>query len=93
VTSQPPVFYPNPVKGDGPLQIAVFFDRPRDFMTVKIFTTSYRKIYQRTWAPVAAGAYSLSLDGFDLTKTSNGLFYAVVTTPSEKWLKKILVLR
>lgn len=92
-TNQPPVIYPNPVKGNDPIQIAVYFSQPHDYVTVKIFTTAYRKIYQRTWPYVQAGAYSLTLDDFDLTKISNGLFYALVTTPSDKWLKKVLVLR
>lgn len=92
-TNQPPVIYPNPVKGNDTIQIALTFSQPHDYVMVKIFTTAYRKIYQRTWPYVPAGAYSLTLDDFDLTKISNGLFYALVTTPSDKWLKKVLVLR
>jgi hypothetical protein len=91
--NQPPVLFPNPIKGDDPIQIAVYFSQPHDYVTVKIFTTAYRKIYQRTWPYVPAGAYSLTLDDFNAQATSNGLFYAVITTPSNKWLNKFLILR
>ncbi len=93
LANQTPVLYPNPVKGNGPLQISAAFSQPHDYVTIKIFTTAYRRIYQRTWTFVPAGTYSFSLDDFNLGATSNGLYYAVVTTPSDRWLSKLLILR
>jgi hypothetical protein len=90
---QVPVFWPNPVKGEGPVNLWVSFSEPHDYVTIKIFTTAYRKIYQRSWNYVQSGNYTLTLDDLKVSTMGNGLYYAVVTTPKDKWLKKILILR
>jgi hypothetical protein len=90
---QVPLFWPNPVNGSSNVNLWVSFSQPHDYLTVKIYTTAYRKIYQRTWNYVQARSYSLTLDDLKVLAMGNGLYYAVVTTPSDKWLKKLLILK
>jgi hypothetical protein len=83
------------VKGTGSTTLAVSFDKPHDYVTIKIYTTAFRKIYQYTAHYVQAGIFTLSLDTAHINGGSmaNGVYYVVITTPSNRWISKLLVLR
>jgi hypothetical protein len=88
-----PVLYPNPFKRNGPLNLQVYFAEPHDYVTVKIFTTAFRKIYQSNQSNVPAGVFTFSFDNFHPSSVANGLYYVVVMTPTDRWIEKLLILR
>jgi hypothetical protein len=90
-----PVLYPNPVKNDDPVTLRMVFDQPHDFVTVKVFTTAFRKVYEDTvrFVPAEVFSYSLEPNHFKGSRSANGLYYVVVTTPSNRWISKLLIIR
>jgi len=88
-----PILYPNPIRGNGPVQFQVEFQSPHDYVTVRIFTTAFRKIYETQDKNVPAGVYIKDLVGFHLSDIANGIYYVVITTPTERWIDKLLILR
>jgi hypothetical protein len=90
-----PILYPNPLKGPGPVTLSVSFGEPHDYVTVKVFTTAFRKVYENTTRFVPAGIFNFSLDPRDFSGApgANGLYYVVITTPSNRWISKLLILK
>ena len=90
-----PVLYPNPVKGGGPAELQVVLNQPQDYLTVKVFTTSFRKVYEDNVKTVPAGVFQYGLDTtrFEGGAAANGLYYVVATTPSNRWILKLLILK
>lgn len=81
-TATPSVFnvlFPNPVLDGGPLNFYYNVDAPTDEIKVKIFTTSYRKIFEDRGLLKTTGQHLYQLDWakaqLDL---ANGLYYVVV---------------
>ncbi|GEM_PF-3580967 len=90
-----PFLYPNPVKDDNPATLRVDFDQPHDFVSIRVFTTAFRKVYDDRKQFVPAGVFSYSLDtsNFKGSRAANGLYYVVVTTPTHRWISKLLIFR
>lgn len=90
-----PILYPNPLKGPGTVTLAVYFSNPHDYVTVKVFTTAFRKIYENTSHFVPAGTFDFTLnpDDFKGATGANGLYYVLVTTPSNRWISKLIILK
>jgi hypothetical protein len=82
------------LKGPGPIHLVVNFDNPHDFVTVKVFTTAFRKVYENTTPNVPGGPFQFDLDPDNFKgSAANGLYYAVITTPSDRWISKLLILK
>jgi hypothetical protein len=90
-----PVVYPNPLKGPGPTNLQVVFPETESFVTIKVFTTAFRKIYEDTIQSVPQGTftYSLDPDHFKGSRAANGLYYVSITTPSKHWVLKLLIFK
>ncbi len=90
-----PILFPNPLKGPGTVTLSVSLTNPHDYLTVKVFTTAFRKVYENTSHFVPAGIFNFSLDpsGFIGESGANGLYYVVVTTPTNRWISKLLILK
>ncbi|HUO58219.1 MAG TPA: hypothetical protein VMV05_08590 [bacterium] len=93
-SAMPPAFSANPIHG-GPVTLTATFDKPHDYVSVKVFTTAFRKVYEHTDQAVPAGIYQYSLDTdhFRGGEAGNGLYYVVISTPANRWISKLLVLR
>jgi hypothetical protein len=59
---------------------------------IRIFTTAFRKIYETEDKNVPAGVYTKDLTGFHVSDVANGLYYVVITTPTNRWIDKLLIL-
>jgi hypothetical protein len=83
------------VKGTGTTTLTLSFDKPHDYVMVKIYTTAFRKIYEYTAHYVHSGTFTLALDTAHINGGSmaNSVYYVVITTPSNRWISKLLVLR
>jgi hypothetical protein len=83
------------LKGPGPVTLSVVFSNPHDYVTVKVFTTAFRKVFENTSRFVPAGTFDFSLnpDDFKGAAGANGLYYVLITTPSNRWISKLLILR
>ena len=71
--------FPNPWDGRGPL---VFFHTVAPNSTgvsVKLFTTLFRKIYEDDHLPASPGRHLCALDWSGMRNPANGLYYLVVT--------------
>ena len=90
-----PNLYPNPVRDNGPAEIQVFLTQPQDYLTVKVFTTAFRKVYEDTVKTIPAGVFTYGMDTtrFEGGAAANGLYYVVITTPSNRWISKLLILK
>ena len=75
--------------------MTVSFDKPHDYVTVKVYTTAFRMVYENTSRFVPAGVFGFDLDPgqFKGSSSANGLYYVVVTTPSNRWISKLLILK
>lgn len=89
----PPVIYPNPCDGTKPAQIHTGLTAPSDVKVV-IFTAAFRKVQERFFPQVPAGA-SISLEVSDRwgTPLASGLYYVVVQSSQGRNICKLLVLR
>ncbi|HVZ80436.1 MAG TPA: hypothetical protein VHE12_06480 [bacterium] len=90
-----PVFYPNPVRDQGPTTLQVILAQPQSSLEVKVFTTSFRKVYGDKVQNLPAGVFQYALDPtrFEGGTAANGLYYVLVTTPSNRWMLKLLITR
>jgi fimbrial isopeptide formation D2 family protein len=95
VAQTAPIAYPNPVRGGGPVELQVALNQPQDYLAVKVFTTSFRKVYGDTVKSVSAGVFLYGLDTthFEGGAAANGLYYVVISTPSNRWIVKLLILK
>jgi len=88
--------YPNPLQGSGNPTLQIYFSQPHDYVSVKVFTTAFRKVYDDRVDYVPAGTFTYSIASARFKggeSIANGLYYVLVTTPSDRWLKKLLILR
>ena len=90
-----PILYPNPLKGPGPIHLELTFDQPHDYVTVKIFTTAFRKVYEGSSQFVPSGLFVMDIDPdhFKGSSAANSLYYVITTTPSNRWISKLLILK
>ena len=89
-----PVLFPNPVKGRDPVSLRVVFGKTQDDVSIKVFTTAFRKVYDDTVKSVPEGIFLYGLDPDHFKgSAANGLYYVEVKTPSNRWISKLLVLR
>lgn len=95
VAQASPSLYPNPVRDNGAAELQVPLGQPQDYLTVKVFTTAFRKVYEDTVKTVPAGVFLYGLDTthFEGGVAANGLYYVVITTPSNRWISKLLILK
>jgi hypothetical protein len=95
VAQATPILYPNPIKKGSTVELQMTLNQPQDYLRVKVFTTSFRKVYDETVKSVPAGVflYGLDITQFDGGSAANGLYYIEATTPSNHWIIKLLVLK
>lgn len=95
LASATPLIYPNPLKDQGPVNLEVVLSKPQDSLSVKVFTTAFRKVYEDKVQSVPGGMFLYGLDPsrFKGAAGANGLYYVVITTPSNRWVLKLLVTR
>jgi uncharacterized repeat protein (TIGR01451 family) len=88
-----PVLYPNPIRDDGPANLQMIFGETERSVSVKVFTTAFRKVYEDTIQSVPQGLFTYGLDTtrFKGSRAANGLYYVVISTPSNRWVLKILI--
>ena len=87
---------PNPITGTSGTHIQIVFDEPHDYVVVKLYTIAFRKIYEDrvNYAPAGTFAYYLDPNKFKGgANIGNGLYYVTITTPTNHWIMKLLVLR
>jgi uncharacterized repeat protein (TIGR01451 family) len=90
-----PVLYPNPIKDKGPAFLQVILAQPQENLEIKVFTTAFRKVYEDKVQNIPAGAFQYALDParFEGGTAANGLYYVLLTTPSNRWVLKLLIIR
>jgi len=90
-----PVLYPNPIKDGGPALLQVVLAQPQSELELKVFTTAFRKVYADKVQNLPAGAFQYALDParFEGGEAANGFYYVLVTTPSNRWILKLLITR
>jgi hypothetical protein len=83
------------MKGSGTVDLQVILNHSHDYAIVKIFTTAFRKVYESRKNYLSAGKTDFNLDTsrFQGSVAADGLYYVVVTTPTNRWLLKLLILR
>jgi hypothetical protein len=90
-----PVPYPNPVMGPGPVQVWVVLQQPAGWLTIKVYTLSFRMVSEEKFRDVPAGPDDFPLPLADKwgRELANGLYYIQVTTPQGHSMGKWLILR
>jgi hypothetical protein len=90
-----PVLYPNPVKDSNPLNISIGFAQNNSWAQIKIYTTVDRRVKNVTYSLLPAGMNNIQVELKDDwgTPLANGLYYVLVTTPDQKFIKKLLILK
>lgn len=90
-------FYPNPVVDNSPSHIAYWVNLAISKVKLKLYTVSYRKIFEDDNLSAAFGGQIYSLDWNRVGNISNGLYYAVIEEYNGgfayRQVIKILVLR
>jgi hypothetical protein len=82
--------------GNNGTQIQIVFDEPHDYVTVKLYTIAFRKIYEDHVNYTPAGTFTYTVDPSKFNggpAIANGLYYVTITTPIRQWIEKLLVLR
>ena len=79
----------------GPVTVNFTLKDPADQVSLKLFTTAFRKINETTLIHVPAGLVKTQLDLVDQrgSQLSNGLYYLLVTSAQGHSIGKILILR
>ena len=70
--------YPNPVLGDASVKVSYQVGQGARQVKLKIFTTSFRKIYEDDSLPAATGGQVYDLDWNQVGGIANGLYYVVL---------------
>ncbi len=91
----PVLIYYNPVTTAGPVTAAFALKDPADQISLKIFTTAFRKVQETTLSNVPAGMVQTQMDLVDKfgTPLANGFYYLLVTAPQGRSVGKILIFR
>jgi hypothetical protein len=89
-----PVFYPNPITTGNTAKVRIALDAP-GWIQIKVFTLSFRKIYEETFPDLPAETLDLPLDlgRFTGAVPANGLYYLSVKTQNRHWNVKFMILR
>ncbi len=73
------VLFPNPIRDQTPLNFYYHLDSNNDWVKVKIFTTSFRKIYEQDSLPFKQGTHPYQLNWAQSgLNPANGLYYVVL---------------
>jgi hypothetical protein len=90
-----PIPFPNPVTGPGPVQVNVHLQQPASWLTLKVYTVSFRLVETETFRDVPAGPRDLALELKDRWGKSlaNGVYYILATTPQGHAIGKSLITR
>lgn len=86
-----PVLYPNPAFGSGSVQIQLPSVETAG-VSVEVFTTAFRKVQERVFAPPAGPVLTLELRDKWGRSLADGLFYVVITTSKGRFITKLLIL-
>jgi GH18 family chitinase len=88
-----PLLYPNPLKGEGPIQMRVDLPKSGE-VKVRVYSVSYRMVREFRFPNAILGTQDLILDLHDQTGKvlSDGLYYFRVETPGGHWDLKFLFL-
>jgi len=89
-----PLVYPNPLRGEGPLQVAFRLEDRFEEVRVTVVTVAYRKVFEQTFDLTGRkGNVALRLD-LQGRRLANGLYYVVVSPSSgAKSTCKLMILR
>jgi len=82
--------------GSAGVNLQIFFNEPHDYVEIKVYTLAFRKIYDDQVNYVSAGQFNYYVDPSKFKGSvtiANGLYYVIVTTPTNRWMLKLLVLR
>ena len=91
---KPPVLFPNPVSGDGPVSIQLPNYPGTGKVTIQVFTTAFRMVNTIGFISEAGGSLvALPLTDRNGRSLANGLYYVVIQTPAGKSILKLLILR
>jgi uncharacterized repeat protein (TIGR01451 family) len=95
LASTAPILYPNPVKDPGPITLQLALNQPESEIDLKVFSVSFRKVYEDKVRNLPAGAFQYALDParFEGGTAANGLYYVLVRTPSNHWVLKLIIIR
>lgn len=90
----PVVLYPNPCDGTKPVSIHLTGLTGLSDVTVKVYTTAYRKVLEQPFPQQSAGV-DLKIDPRDKwgVPLASGVYYVVVTSGSYRQVAKLLILR
>ena len=90
-----PVVFPDPWKGSGPVSVQFILNIPASEVSLKVFTTAFRKIQETDLSNVPSGVIQtpLNLTGPQGVPLANGLYYLLVTTRQGHAVGKLLVIR
>ena len=79
----------------GPVMIQIGFTNQVDWVKVRVFTTAFRKVKEKTYNNVSAGLGNLTLDLSDNwgAPLANGIYFVLITTPDSKFERKLLILK
>ncbi len=86
--------YPNPISGSGPVSIQFVLNSSAGRVSLKLFTTAFRRVLDTSLQNVPAGLVQTQLNMVDDNGVplANGLYYLVVSAPQGRLIGKILVL-
>ena len=88
------VLYPNPANGRDPIYAQLPRSSGSMDVSVKVFTTAFRKVYEEDFHRVPGNAdLPLKLSDKAGTDLANGLYFVVFQTPQGNWTGKLLILR
>jgi hypothetical protein len=90
-----PIPYPNPYNGTGIIRIHVVLNQSMPFVTLRIYTTAYRQVFESTEGPFGIGSQTLeiSMQNLQSMNLANGIYYLVVSTPHGRAIGKLMILR
>lgn len=86
--------YPNPAYGDT-TNIRFQLDKVASNITIKLYTTSFRRIAEKTYSQLGPGILDIPLELKDSAGThlANGFYYVAVEIDGKKTMLKMIVLR
>jgi hypothetical protein len=92
--TNPPVLFPNPITGPGPVTIQLPNYSGSGIVTIQVFTTAFRMVNSLPPKSEAGGSdVTLPLTDRKGDPLADGLYYVLVTSPAGKSIVKLLILR
>ncbi len=88
------VLYPNPVVDSGPATLLIPLPTGGD-VKVKVFTTAFRKVNEKSVIQAVPGVLSIPLELQDSfgTPLADGIYYLIVLAPQGRLVGKLIILR